>query len=486
VDPVVLGEAGVSVYEIPKEKTNLPVEDWVDVEDLGMDDDTYPKDVGPVKMATPAPNQKVWLASNVHRMSPMPYGQADITTDQPDSEVDIMTDRPDISTAKTPKARSTRRQGRSFMSPEGNIISEARMGTIPYMAVWVMFFCILLTTIFNSAMALGDHDRQVIAYDCGKPTGMRAYDTGKRNHWCDLNPLADTTNTNITMTNVSYVLLQKVPRVTVKIKTCKIVKTVVPLYCGHYDHQTFVTPLAKWGVPSRVPIHHCQQYWLNKEYISSAVSSRHPLEVNATTIVLVETKGRTWVTEEGEVKCKGEKFDYEGKHYEDLVISHRLAITLVEDTALINSDGTLVTNQEEIILACQTSEKPCATYLWDTPTEQEKCLYFKSRRTKGTVVTTEAGDSTYMSTDGSMVRLLLKEEPIAACGRLVTGTNYPTLFLAKPQDSPSIGGWLNPQDATVYTYINNQDDYLYHMVLGTSLHNGRYFFCSRDSLKVSE
>jgi hypothetical protein len=79
-----------------------------------------------------------------------------------------------------------------------------------------------------------------------------------------------------------------------------------------------------------VPVHHCQQYWLNKEYISQ-VASRHPLQVNATTIVLVETKGRTWVKEEGEVKCKGEKFDYEGKHYEDLVISHQLAITLVED-----------------------------------------------------------------------------------------------------------------------------------------------------------
>jgi hypothetical protein len=222
------------------------------------------------------------------------------------------------------------------------------------------------------------------------------------------------------------VLLQKVPRVKIKIKTCRIVMTVVPLYCGHYDHQIFVTPLAKWGIPSKVPIHHCQQYWLNKEYISQ-VASRHPLEINATMIELVE---------EGEVKCKGEKFVYEGKHFEDLVISHQLAITLVEDTALINSDGTLVTNQEEIILACQASENACATdqatYIWDTPTEQEKCLFFESRRTKGTVVTTETGDSTYMSTDGSMVRLLLKEEPIAACGRLVTGTNYPTLFLAKP------------------------------------------------------
>jgi hypothetical protein len=61
------------------------------------------------------------------------------------------------------------------------------------------------------------------------------------------------------------------------------------------------------------------------------------------------------------------------------------------------------------------------------------------------VVTTEAGNSTYMSMDGSMVRLLMKEEPIAACGRLVTGSNYPTLFLAKPQDNPSIGRRLNPR-----------------------------------------
>jgi hypothetical protein len=31
------------------------------------------------------------------------------------------------------------------------------------MAVWVMFFCILLTMMMNPAMALSDHDRQVIA-----------------------------------------------------------------------------------------------------------------------------------------------------------------------------------------------------------------------------------------------------------------------------------------------------------------------------------
>jgi hypothetical protein len=83
----------------------------------------------------------------------------------------------------------------------------------------------------------------------------------------------DLTNIDITLTNVSYVLLQKVPRVRIKIRTCKIVQNVVPLYCGHYDHKRFVRPLAEWEVPSKVPVHHCQQYWLNKEYISQVASS---------------------------------------------------------------------------------------------------------------------------------------------------------------------------------------------------------------------
>jgi hypothetical protein len=211
-------------------------------------------------------------------------------------------------------------------------------------------------------------------------------------HWCDLNPLLDT-NTDVTMTNVSYILLQKVPRVRVNIRTCKVRETVIPMYCGNYDHQTMVTPLAKTGLPSKFAANTCQQWWMDKEY-NSAVSSKHPLMVNATTIILVETLGRTWVTETGKVKCKGEKFNYTNKHYEDLVINHQIAITLVQDTALIYLDRTLITHQEEILLACQASENSCATdratYLWDTPTEQEKCLYLKSRRTKGTVVTTAA------------------------------------------------------------------------------------------------
>jgi hypothetical protein len=146
---------------------------------------------------------------------------------------------------RAPRAQSTKRQGRSMETSDGAVISEARLGTIPYMVVWMLLLYILLALQMNMALALSDHDKQVIADDCRNPSGIQAYDTGERNHWCDLNPLLDDTNTDISITNVSYVLLQKVPRVRIKIRTCKVTETVVPMYCGHYDHQTMVTPLAK-------------------------------------------------------------------------------------------------------------------------------------------------------------------------------------------------------------------------------------------------
>jgi hypothetical protein len=91
VDPVILGKAGVSVINIPAEKKKLLEDDWVDVEDLRMEDDTHPKDVGPIEMTTPAPREKVSLSSNVNRTSPIAYSN-------------LTTMRPTTSTMRTPRA----------------------------------------------------------------------------------------------------------------------------------------------------------------------------------------------------------------------------------------------------------------------------------------------------------------------------------------------------------------------------------------------
>jgi hypothetical protein len=212
-DPMILRENGVSVYEILAGKEKLPADDWVDVEDLGVEDDTHPEDVGPVKMTTPAPREKVCLSSDVRRMSPIPYSDINTTTAGPITSTVRTT-----STARAPRAQSTKRQRRSMETSGCTTISEARLGTIPYMVVWMLLLYTILAFKVNGALALADHDNQVISYDCGNPSSIQAYNTGEQNHWCDLNPLIDT-NTGVTITNVSYVLLQKVLRVPIKIKT---------------------------------------------------------------------------------------------------------------------------------------------------------------------------------------------------------------------------------------------------------------------------
>jgi hypothetical protein len=136
---------------------------------LTTDDNTHPEDLSPVEMTTPAPREKIWLASDVHRTSPVPY-----------SDVDTTTVKPGTSTVRAPRAQSTKRQGRSMVTSGGTVISEARLGTIPYMAAWSMFLYVLLALQLNLALALSDHDRQVIAYDCGNPSGIQAYDTGEQ------------------------------------------------------------------------------------------------------------------------------------------------------------------------------------------------------------------------------------------------------------------------------------------------------------------
>jgi hypothetical protein len=79
-DPVILRNTEVSVYEIPMEKIKLPMDEGVNVRDLGVDDNDGPIGTNPVEMATPAPNQKVWPGSDVNRVNPMLYDKAGDST----------------------------------------------------------------------------------------------------------------------------------------------------------------------------------------------------------------------------------------------------------------------------------------------------------------------------------------------------------------------------------------------------------------------
>jgi hypothetical protein len=106
-------------------------------------------------MTTPAPREKVWFASDVNRTSPVPY-----------SDIETTTAGPSTSTVRAPRAQSTKRQGRSMETSDGTVISEARLGTIPCMVVWMLLLYTILAFQVNGALSLWDHDKQGISYDC--------------------------------------------------------------------------------------------------------------------------------------------------------------------------------------------------------------------------------------------------------------------------------------------------------------------------------
>jgi hypothetical protein len=51
---------------------------------------------------------------------------------------------------------------------DGSTISEAKLGTIPYMVVWAVCLYVILAFQVSGTLALSDHDKQVIAYDCAR------------------------------------------------------------------------------------------------------------------------------------------------------------------------------------------------------------------------------------------------------------------------------------------------------------------------------
>jgi hypothetical protein len=46
---VIRGKNRVSVYEIPAKKEKLLADDWVDVKDLGVEDNTHPRTSAPLR-----------------------------------------------------------------------------------------------------------------------------------------------------------------------------------------------------------------------------------------------------------------------------------------------------------------------------------------------------------------------------------------------------------------------------------------------------
>ena len=101
------------------------------------------------------------------------------------------------------------------------------------------------------------------------------------------------------------------------------------------------------------------------------------------------------------------------------------------------------------------------TFTWEKLSQQDLCPFYQARDSiKGITVQNSAGVETFMSRDGSMVRLVITGQE-ERCNSTVYTTNYPSLFLTEDHDNDWLQRPLPPSEASPFTFATQQDRFLY-------------------------
>ena len=77
-----------------------------------------------------------------------------------------------------------------------------------------------------------------------------------------------------------------------------------------------------------------------------------------------------------------------------------------------------------------------------------------TRTSHGIIVNDDNGKEVFMSTDNSLVRLVLGDT-VSACGEIIQKTNYEHLFLYHGQSVRFQKHQVDPSDVNMITYVNN-------------------------------
>ena len=87
-----------------------------------------------------------------------------------------------------------------------------------------------------------------------------------------------------------------------------------------------------------------------------------------------------------------------------------------------------------------------------------------TRTSSGITVQDREGREVFMSTDGSLIRLVLGVT-VSSCEEIVRKTNYHHIYLYTGRSAKSRQRLIDPADVNMVTYIKNRDDYLYNHLL---------------------
>lgn len=302
------------------------------------------------------------------------------------------------------------------------------------------------------------------AYNCSHPTHRLdlAYQTPRA---CE-QPVIWTQQKDIQLQ-----ILQKDKYVRVPGYSCQYRLRQETSYCGAEHHITHVPQdthrhWRRWSLDEET----CRHMRTTKTYKDPTGVTRH-LILGSVEFSYFR-RGKSWTTAKT-VYCQGELAMLAGEEHVsyNLVQQITVQITLEDMILLINQHEVRETlpgkKKATYTLPCLPYKNVCVqqsvTHIWDYTGVQEKCYLSAIRNSQGKVASTREQEQVYVSTDHTMIKLMLKETT-QHCGRTVWSTNHADIFAYNLAGGQAFERPVDPRDTSHFNYIDGKDTFLYHQI----------------------
>ena len=297
----------------------------------------------------------------------------------------------------------------------------------------------------------------VMGWDCSEPESIRKIAFNNKDN-CDAKQQIRS------IKNVSLTLLQHTTSTKHKGFSCSLMETKRIFQCGMFDHAAVWTTKSYFDVPREITKRECAELRRSGEFKDDAGTIRR-VKTDGTTILNYDLAGRTW-NEGTDLNCQGQDFVLDGQTLHSAVIHVQQTFTIEEDT-IIAEKNIISSKSKGVYLPCAETDRSCVmkdrTYIWEID-PKNTCEFRMTRQFQATWIEAEDGRAVVMSSDGSLIRLVIDNELIK-CGHKIFRTNYPGLFLTKTEKNTDYD-WkrIDPEDVSIQAYIANRDDFVYHII----------------------
>ena len=342
--------------------------------------------------------------------------------------------------------------------------------------------------------ALTVQDRMVEAYDCTVPSEVRPVKVKTPSQCQRIQPV------EVSHVEMSILLLQKAHLQRVRVRECSDIRSELSFFCGNYDHMTYLPSRSRLGYARTISAGECNQYWRDRQITVHEPGlnrwRKYDLEIQATNSYMYQSVGSVTATDSGyywDAQCVGGSHEAgPGSPVATARISSVNAaiygeLTLQEHKAVVSPQGTITLSLAEVELAGRTENgQPCRydhghcqvgskTYVWEVEELGDRsrdCAEYQRTRkdpVAGRLITTDDDQlgvtRTFISNDGSMIRLIQKE-PLDLCGSPGWATNYDLLYFVEwSRDTATrFSQNIHPSELSIATYSNLKDDFLYGAV----------------------